>query len=462
VLSRAPRRVAFVTYYKGNYSLHTQDLKQPLHTAASADFGAPGPIIDFQAPLQHTLVAGNKARKRPFEKLFLAGRPPINVGVSSGGDVFGGTQVSFGDVLGDQQFDMYASSISQYRTLAFSYLSLARRFQFAMQGFSQTLFYYGQLEGVLYDPAIAGLISRDMAVATQTVRGGSLFGIYPFNRYSRIELSAGVVQYREQYNDPALEAAALEYQKQTYGASLFSNGTFVPLSAAFVQETTVFREFGPLAGSTMRLGYEIAPKIGKTLSRYTGDADARYYLRLGGTGLLALRARGFKSWGVSPDFLYFGGNSEMRGYDYLEFLGQKAFFGNAELRFPLIELMRTPIGVMGGIRGVFYFNIGGAGFHNTPFTFYTSDDEIVRPVTYDSLGNPVPGNPQLISGFRLRDGRASYGIGLETFALGFPIHFDWSWRTLFNKQWEDVVYASSGGSVEFRKPRFNVWIGYDF
>ena len=34
---------------------------------------------------------------------------------------------------------------------------------------------------------------------------------------------------------------------------------------------------------------------------------------------------------------------------------------------------------------------------------------------------------------KLVDGRASYGIGLETFALGFPIHFDWSWRTLFNK-----------------------------
>ena len=49
------------------------------------------------------------------------------------------------------------------------------------------------------------------------------------------------------------------------------------------------------------------------------------------------------------------------------------------------------------------------------------------------------GRSRPISGFRLKDGRASYGIGLETFALGFPIHFDWSWRTLFNKDWEDVA-----------------------
>ena len=67
-----------------------------------------------------------------------------------------------------------------------------------------------------------------------------------------------------------------------------------------------------------------------------------------------------------------------------------------------------------------------------------------------------------VTGFRLVDGRASYGVGLETFALGFPIHFDWAWRTLFNKQWEDVLFATSGGSKEFRKAQFAVWIGYDF
>ncbi len=67
------------------------------------------------------------------------------------------------------------------------------------------------------------------------------------------------------------------------------------------------------------------------------------------------------------------------------------------------------------------------------------------------------------SGFRLQDGRASYGLGLETFALGFPIHFDWSWRTLFNKDWEDVVFAGAAAAAPtFRKPRFAVWIGYDF
>jgi hypothetical protein len=67
-----------------------------------------------------------------------------------------------------------------------------------------------------------------------------------------------------------------------------------------------------------------------------------------------------------------------------------------------------------------------------------------------------------VTGFRLVDTRASYGIGLTTFALGFPAHFDWSWRTMFNRPWEDLIFFRFGGSSEFRKPRFHFWIGYDF
>ncbi len=165
--SGANARLAFVNYYKGDYTLHTFDLKEPLHTAASADFGSPGPIVDFQAPLQHTLVAENKTKKKTFDKMFLDGRPPVNVGVTSGGDVFGGSQVSFSDVLGDQQFSLFASSVQQYKTLSFSYLNLGRRFQWALQGYSQTLFFYPYDQtGLYYDPRY--FFSRDDAVATQT------------------------------------------------------------------------------------------------------------------------------------------------------------------------------------------------------------------------------------------------------------------------------------------------------
>ena len=494
-------KIAFISYYKGDYTLHTLERKEPLHTAASADFGAPGPIIDFQPPLQHSLVADNVRKKKRFEKMFLEGRPPVNLGVTSNGDIFGGTAVSFGDVLGDQQFNFLFASISQYRTFSLSYANLSRRFQYAVQGYSSTTFYYGQVGGAFYDPAYAPFLSRDDAQATSTARGGTLFGIYPMNRYNRLELTAGFVNLSQEFNDPSLQAYSEQYQASlTGGQTLSQNGNLMPLGAAFVRETTVFREFGPLAGSTMRLGYTVAPGFAGMLSRRTLDADIRHYTRIGSTGVLATRLRGFTSQGDFPDFMYFGGNGDLRGYDYLQFVGQNVLYANAELRFPLIEAALTPIGVIGGIRGVFFAGIGGAWFSDqrnanactgqqNTFKFLTNSDELCRVVTgykVDALGQPVlivdPATgqqtqpvpiytPRPVTGFRLEDGRASYGLGLETFALGFPIHFDWSWRTLANRDWESVVFScvavTSGGACisgaeEFRKPRFAVWIGYDF
>ncbi len=474
------RRVAFVTYYKGDYGLHTQSFTEPVVTAASSDFGEPGPIVDFQAPLSHTLIPANARVKGRFEKLFLDGRPPVNLGVTSGGDVFGGTAVSFSDVLGDQNFTFFAASVAQYRTLAASYSDLSRRFQYAIQGFSQTQFFYGLVPG-FYDPSLTLFLRRDDALATRSINGASVFGIYPFSRYTRVELFGGVAHYNDEFRNQGLQDLSDDFQEQRFGARIFNNGTAVPLGAALVHESTVFREYGPLAGSTFRLAYQVAPKMGNTLSRQTFDGDVRYYQRIGSNGVAAFRFRGFKSIGETPDFFFFGGNSELRGYDYLEFVGNSGFFANAELRFPLIQAMLTPIGVLGGVRGVFFAGLGGASLDGRPsmasfisdnedqrFQFATSSDEVIRQVIgfqLDEFGfptEPIYGEPRVISGFRLRDGRASYGIGLETFLLGFPIHFDWSWKTLFNKEWEDVVYAFRGGSSEFRKPRFQVWIGYDF
>jgi len=472
-------RLAFVTYLKGDYGLHILERKDEINTVASDDFGAPGPIIDFQAPLTHTLVQDNAKKKGRFEKMFLEGRPPVALGVTSGGDLFGGTQVTFTDVLGDQQFNLFASSVSQFRTLSLSWLNLERRFNWMLQGYSQTQFYYGQVGGVFYDPAFSGIVDRDLAIATRTMQGGTAYGIYPFNRYRRIELYGGINYFAEEFADQGLEQYSQEYQEQIYGRQLFNNGMQMPLGVAFVQETTIFREFGPLTGSTMRLAYEVAPKIGNSLSRQTMDGDARKYFRIGGTGLLALRARGFKSWGPNPSFTYFGGNSELRGYDFLSFAGQNAFFMNAELRFPLIHAMATPIGILGGIRASLFAGVGGASWSPCTdfrcdvdnFQVFANNTQVQQPVIgYNQNFEPILGAPIVVDGLRFQDARASYGVSLMTFALGFPIHFDWSWRTLMNREWEDVVYSydaiidgwSGRASDWFRRPKFTVWIGYDF
>ena len=463
-----PDRFAFITYYESEYGLHTVEREEPVFTAVTSDFGsAGGALIDFQAPLTHTLIGANARQKGAFENMFLEGRPPINVGMTSAGDFLGGTQITFADVLGDQQFSLLAYSVMQYRTLGLSYANLAGRLQFAVQGYSQQQYFYGYFPGYGFNPGL-GFLSRDDAIAVRSINGGSMFAIWPFDRFRRVELTAGLFSYKEQFDNEFLQAQSNAYQQANFGTVLFRDGGFMPLGINFIQETTVFREFGPIAGNTFRVAYEYAPSLGQFLSRQSLDLDGRYYLRIAETGVLALRARGFRSWGEYPDFYYFGGNSDMRGYDYLEFIGHKTFFANAELRFPLVEAMATPIGVLGGIRGSFFFNFGMAGFNNQSLTAWSRDPEVVRPIVgytvnpdtgqYDEVFGPSTG----VSGFRLVNARASYGLSLATLAIGIPVHFDWSWRTLFNEEWEDIVFAATGGSDDFRRVRFTMWIGYDF
>ena len=77
------------------------------------------------------------------------------------------------------------------------------------------------------------------------------------------------------------------------------------------------------AASAPTTPYATAIVLPSSLSYQTADIDLRKYIRLGGSGLLALRGKGFTSWGDTPDFNYFGGNSELRGYEYLQFTGQQ-------------------------------------------------------------------------------------------------------------------------------------------
>ena len=460
-------RIAFVTYFRGEYGIHTIVRDEPLYTASSTDFGGPGPNIDFQAPLTHSVIAANNRRKGRFEKMFLDGAPPINIGVTNNGDIMGGTAISFTDVLGDRSFQVYGYSFGPYRTLSASYVDLSGRMQYAVQGFSQERFFYGNTG--FYDPTYY-FLDRDQALGVQTVRGANVFAFYPFDRFRRIEFSGGMFYFNESFRDRTLAQQSAQYQQQQFGAQLFRNGAQLPLGVNFIQETTVFREFGPVSGNTMRVGFQYAPSIGTTFfGKQTFDTDVRNYMRIGETGVLALRGRWFTSFGDFPDFYYFGGNGEMRGYDYLEFIGHDAGHINAELRFPLVEAMLTPLGVLGGVRGAFFFNLGGASLNGQSFTLFSNSSEVVPGPVIGIRQNaetlqfePILGNPTPVSGFRLVDGRASYGIGLQTFLIGFPIHFDWSWRSLFNKEWEDYVFATQGGSASFRRPRFDFWIGYDF
>ena len=259
-------------------------------------------------------------------------------------------------MLGDQQFNLFAASISQYRTFAFSYVNLSRRFQYAVQGYCQTQFFYGQLGGLFYDPSTRPYHQpRPGDWRRAAIRGGSVSASIPLDRFRRLEVVGRRLDYiDESYNDPALQRLARSTSRQTLRpAGLPQRHDGAARASPSSRRRRSSASSGRWRAARCGWRYEFAPKIGSLLSRQTVDVDARYYLRARRHRRCSrLRIRGFKSWGDFPDFTYFGGNSEMRGYDYLQFVGQNAVFANAELRFPLIEAALTPIGVVGGVRGV--------------------------------------------------------------------------------------------------------------
>ena len=440
----------FTSYYKGNYGLYKLPMNEPVKELSSdLVVRTEGPVIDFVPPVNHQIISENKRRKGTFEKFYIDGAPPINVGVTSGGDFFGGTGISFSDVLGDQNFTFFALSVRQFRSYLGSYTNRAGRLQYAITGFDTTSFFFANPFGF----AGSNVFTRDDALSTIRQYGATASAVYPLSRFRRLEMSAGIVRQSTGFEDPALNPllnpGGIGFggdfdQFQDSLSRRYPNGTALPVSATFVQETTRFRNFGPLAGSTVLAGVSISPS-GPFLSRQTFNLDARKYLQIGGASLLALRLRGLWSNGENPDLFWFGGNGDMRGYGYQSFVGNQGFFANAELRFPIIDAAITPIGFFGPLRGIFFVDMGGTSYVDQPFSLFSSERR------FSSLGarcGPGGNAPCISEGFGLQDALASYGIGLSFNFFGMPMNINWSKLT-------DFATTVEGWKTDF-------WIGLNF
>ena len=160
----------------------------------------------------------------------------------------------------------------------------------------------------------------------------------------------------------------------------------------------------------------------------------------------------------------------MRGYEYLQFIGQNGFFANAELRFPLIEAMLTPLGVLGGLRGVFFANIGGAAFNGQAFT-RSAQQATSCTRRSSATRSSTSSAPSCRSTARSRHRWTASGSSTAAPRTASASRASCSasrctstgrGRRCFNRDWEDAFFAAVGGSDAFRKVKFSFWIGYDF
>ena len=145
----------------------------------------------------------------------------------------------------------------------------------------------------------------------------------------------------------------------------------IQVGAGYGYDGTRFKSFGPHGGQALSVNYRYLPDFqdGGTLSSDL-TAEARVYVPISRRTNFAFRGFGGVSTGAVPTVYAFGGLDTLRGYDYRALIGNKIFYLNTELRFPLIDVLITGIGLnFGGVRGRLFFDIGAAYLNGQDFTF---------------------------------------------------------------------------------------------
>lgn len=340
-----------------------------------------------------------KGKYKPFSKLYMKSLPPISISYGSYGGFWGTSYLTMTDLMGDHDFTLYLANQYGYQSYHMYYINRKSRFQLFAHLFSYRdgFFYYDDLARARY-------------LTLWSTYGAELGFFYPFSREYRIEATLST------YNTN---------QGENFQYPGYFEGWAMPLRLSLVGETTVFAQWGPLKGHTFRFSYTHYLKVTEDFrDAYMVQGDVRKYFRLDNYTLFAFRLNGFYTGGPLPGIFYTGGDNTIRSRYYRSMYGNTGFFFNAEFRFQLIHLMATPIGLIGPVRGVFFFDLGGVWFNDQEFNIFEDGQGI-------QLDDPV----------------SSFGFGIEFFIFGYPMHVEWVYETDFKSQ--------KHNGVKF-------WIGFDF
>ncbi len=436
-LPNEPKMIIFSSFNKGAFQIFKSELEGKVVKKVTFAERNPEEKIKRFEPIISIDI--NEEKIKPYRgigKLYLASRPPIDTIVSSDGSIYGGSAITFSDLMADHTFYLMAYQVRSFRSYSFSYLNQKRRFQYMANAFQYTMFYYPPY--AYYDPYFYGRLSYRDATAMRKITGINISSYYPFNKYFRFQASLGYYHYEEDFYDPFMNEL-LYSRDRSYNQ--FWNGNLLSASFSLVGETTRFKYYGPTAGNTFRLSLsQSIPVSSSFFQNTTVEVDLRQYINIGSDFLLAARFEGFASRGKNPYVFYFGGNNQVRSANYFNIIANEGWFANLEFRFPLVNAASTLIGQIGPVRGAFFFDIARSKIKGYPAKFYTY-------IGRDEYG---------FSLFSESDAIGSYGYGFEFFLLGIPIHLEFVKGLEFpdlSRPWDYDVIG---------KFKTKFWIGFDF
>ena len=403
-------QLVFTSLWKGSFRLYVTDVEEPVGEVEQTEV-AEGPVEaqelpSFEPDIQVAISDDNKESYGGF-KLFLENADTI-LGVDDDQTFVGRVLITFSDYLGDRRLFTSFSSVDSFSNFDVIYADLSNRVQWNVHLFDDRTFLRQ------FDREFG--IERGQQIFRQTGAIASL--VYPLSFYTRGEIGGGYL-LRE------LDTGFLGQVDDDFPA----------LQGALVGDSAVFAPWGAVSGRRWRLDAFYAPDIDESgILTASMDLDLRQYVPMTRRSNLAFRA----FVGASetdrddsiPSPVIFGGLDTLRGVPINGLAGDRAFFMNVEARFPLIDILATPVIGFQGIRGVVFFDVGGAWFSDfQEFDFYDSDTD-----TFDQ-------------------GIATYGFGITARLFGLSVNWDFAklWRP--NPAVEEQL--GDGFQTEF-------WIGTRF
>jgi hypothetical protein len=374
-----------------------------------APSGGEQELARFEPDIQVTVDPANKEKYHGF-KFFLEDAQAY-AGVDTNQTYTGRILLTFSDYLGDKRIIADLSAVETFSNFNFIYADLSHRLQWDIRLFDTRSFYIGQ-------DLVTGRLVRGQQAFEETGAIGSI--IYPFSFYHRVEIGAGYMIRKINFSDFAQTNTGVPVQ-----VIFPSSDKFPVVTAAVVGDSSQNAGYGPVAGGRYRIDLLWGPSVSGGGGTIYDNVmlDARKYFPLTLRSNFAFRVWGGISGGTRPTPFFLGGLDTVRGVDFRSLVGDRAFFANAEFRFPLIDVLATPVLGFRGIRGVIFFDTGAAWFKNLPFKFYSSQTH------------------------SLVDGVAAYGAGFSFNLLGLEANVDFARPTTFKVN---------------QPVRTDFWIGYRF
>jgi YD repeat-containing protein len=312
--------------------------------------------------------------------------------------------VALSDMLGNHRlgfsFNLY-SDISESDFLV-SYYYLKKRIDYGLGVYQFKNYFNSRVTSVGETFGSYKLFSE---------RNFGLFGLasVPFSKYYRMDVEVqAYMSFREFFDNRAISGP-----DQVLVSANKSTRRLLEPSISLVHDSSFWGYYWPVEGSRWRLSVSKGISFGtKDVARTTAYMDYRWYKMLFYRNSIAFRMMGAVSEGRDPRVFFLGGPLTLRGYDYLQFEGNRLAMAQFEYRFPLLDaLIFGWPGRWGfqNVGGTVFFDIGSAWWNNQLKVFEYGENDVRLN--------------------QLRDVHANYGVGMYVNMGYVLLNFQFAWPT---------------------------------